>query len=151
MNINCLSNWIDGWINFNRSKSLSRIMAGTGLSSSRICFNSPRTLRPLRPSKKFMLTAFSISPLVNLPIVKPKRCSKRMARNTRVGSSTKLKLCSTRMIFSLISLRAEKKSINVPNFSLFSWIASVLMVKSRRKRSSLMELISTIGSAAGNL
>ena len=127
------------------------MIVGVGFSSSRICRSSANTLLPLKRLKKSILTALSIKPEVSFPIVKLKRCSNRMARKTRVGSSTKLKLCKTRIVFSLISFCPVKKSMRVPKFFSFNWMASVLIVKSLRNRSSLMELISTIGSAAGNL
>ncbi len=137
------------WIDFRRSRSFILRRMGTGSSSLRMSTSSVKILRPERRSRNPISTAFLIRFWVCLPSWKPNRCSKRIARKTLVGSSTKLRLWSTRITFSLISLWAPKKSISSPNTPLFNLMARVLMVKSRRYKSLLMELVSTVGRAAG--
>ena len=70
--------------------------------------------------------------LVCFESLKPNLSANLTALNARVGSSTKLRLCSTLMVLSFRSRWAPKKSTNCPKSLGFSLTARVLMVKSRR-------------------
>src|SRR5699024_5189084 len=80
---------------------------------------------------------------------KVNRVSKRTARRIRVGSSMKLKLCSTLIVLLRRSACPLKGSTRSPKISGFRQSAIELMVKSLRYKSSFSVDSSTSGSEAG--
>ncbi len=129
--------------------SCSLLKAFHGFSSLKIEISSSLILIPVSSETMFISIAEIANFSVRLSILKPNLCSNRTALKILVGSSMKLNLWSTLILFAVISLRPPKKSSIVPKSFLFKDKASVFIVKSLLARSCLMLPISTSGSAAG--
>ncbi len=93
----------DGWISRKAPSCSRRLNAASGCASRKIRSNSCRMRSPLTLFSNGRASEIRAS--LRSSSRKPSRASKRAARRMRVGSSTKLRLCRTRMMPSSKSAR----------------------------------------------